>query len=81
MKKIRLATTGFDRVTKCTHQPVLLDEMHLVVPWAELVSLIQPLAPSGAGTEGAQSLSRLGLRLRCREMAGSRRGLREYSHD
>jgi len=35
MKQISLATTEFELVTK----RVFLDEMNLVVPWTELVSL------------------------------------------
>lgn len=52
MKQISLASTGFELVTKRTRKRVLLDEMILVVPWTELLSLIQPFAPSGAGTQG-----------------------------
>ena len=44
MKQIRLAATGFELVTKRTRERVFLDEMNLVVPWAELVSLIQSFA-------------------------------------
>ena len=54
MKQISLATTGFELVTKPTRKRVFLDEMNLVVPWTELVGLIQPFAPSGTGTKGGR---------------------------
>lgn len=41
-------------VTKRTRKRIFLDEMNLVVPWTELVGLIQPHAPSGAGTKGGR---------------------------
>ena len=47
MKQISLATTGFELVTKRTRKREFLDEMNLVVPWSELVGLIQPHAPAG----------------------------------
>ena len=47
MKQISLATTGFAVATKRTRKREFLDEMNLVVPWAELVALIEPHAPSG----------------------------------
>ncbi len=54
MKQISLATTGFELVIKRTRKRVFLDEMNLVLPWTELVGLIQPFAPSGAGAKGGQ---------------------------
>jgi len=42
MKQISLAATGFGLVTKRTRKRIFLDEMNLVVPWTELVGLIQP---------------------------------------
>ena len=49
MKQISLATTGFEPVTKRTRKRKreFLDEMTLVVPWAELVALITPYAAPG----------------------------------
>ena len=35
-----------------TRKRVFLDEMNLVVPWAELVALIAPFAPSTVGQGG-----------------------------
>jgi hypothetical protein len=54
MKQISLATTRFELVTKRTRKRVFLDEMSLVVPWRELVGLIQPFAPTGTGAKGKQ---------------------------
>jgi len=45
MKQKSFATTGFELITKRTHKREFLDEMNLVVPWAELVGLIEPHAP------------------------------------
>ena len=53
MKQISLATTGFELATKRTRKRVFLDEMNLVVPWSELVNLIQPFAPV-AGSQGGR---------------------------
>lgn len=47
MKQISLATTGFEIVTKRTRKREFLDEMNLVVPWTELIALIEPHAPAG----------------------------------
>jgi IS5 family transposase len=47
MKQITLAETGFELVTKRSRKREFLDEMNLVVPWRELVEVIQPFAPSG----------------------------------
>jgi transposase, IS5 family len=54
MKQISLAATGFELVTKRTRKRVFLDEMNLVVPWTELVGLIQPFAASGTGVKGGR---------------------------
>jgi IS5 family transposase len=47
MRQITLAASGFELVTKRTRKREFLDEMNLVVPWSELVGLIQPHAPAG----------------------------------
>ena len=47
MKQKSFATTGFEIVTKRTRKREFLDEMNLVVPWAELVAQITPYAPAG----------------------------------
>ncbi len=53
MKQISLAASGYELVTKRTRKRVFLDEMNLVVPWTELVGLIQPYAPS-TGVKGGR---------------------------
>ena len=53
MKQISLAATGYELVTKRTRKRVFLDEMNLVVPWTELVGLIQPFAPA-TGSKGGR---------------------------
>ena len=47
MKQKSFASTGFELITKRTRKREFLDEMELVVPWADLVALIEPNAPSG----------------------------------
>ena len=47
MKQISLPTAGFELAHKKTRKREFLEEMNLVVPWAELVSLIEPHAPKG----------------------------------
>ena len=53
MKQMSLGESGFERKTKRTRKREFLDEMNLVVPWAELVSLISPHAPA-VGTKGGR---------------------------
>src|SRR3990167_10388105 len=47
MKQISLAATGFEIATKRTRKREFLDEMNQVVPWADLIALIEPHAPAG----------------------------------
>ena len=47
MKQMSLASTGFELVTKRTRKREFLDEMNIVIPWSELLSLITPHAPAG----------------------------------
>jgi transposase, IS5 family len=42
MKQISLASTGFELSSKRTRKRVFLEDMDRVVPWAELVALIEP---------------------------------------
>ncbi|ANY63036.1 transposase [Comamonas aquatica] len=53
MKQMSLDATGFERKTKRTRKREFLDEMNLVVPWAELVALIAPHAPQ-PGVKGGR---------------------------
>ena len=46
MKQKSFAATGFELVTKRTRKREFLDEMNLVVPWTELIALIEPHAPA-----------------------------------
>lgn len=52
MKQMNLSESGFERKTKRTRKREFLDEMNLVVPWAELVSLIAPHAPAPGAKGG-----------------------------
>ena len=54
MKQISLAATGFELVTKRTRKRVFLNELGLVVPWTELVGLIEPFAATGTTAKGAR---------------------------
>ena len=47
MKQTTFASTGFELVTKRTRKREFLEEMNLVVPWNELLALIEPFAPLG----------------------------------
>jgi IS5 family transposase len=53
MKQMSLSESGFERKTKRTRKREFLDEMNLVVPWAELVALIAPHAPA-PGSKGGR---------------------------
>jgi IS5 family transposase len=52
MKQMSLSESGFERKTKRTRKREFLDEMNLVVPWDELVSLIAPHAPAPGAKGG-----------------------------
>ncbi len=52
MKQLSLGESGFERKTKRTRKREFLDEMNLVVPWAELVSLIAPHSPTRSAKGG-----------------------------
>ncbi len=47
MNQISLGASGFELSSKRTRKREFLDEMSRVVPWAELVGLIQPHSPAG----------------------------------
>lgn len=47
MKQMSRCTTGFELASKRTRKREFLDDMNLVVPWAELVGLIELHAPKG----------------------------------
>jgi transposase, IS5 family len=52
MKQTSLSENGFEHKTKRTRKREVLDEMDLVAPWAELVSLIAPHAPAPGAKGG-----------------------------
>ena len=52
MKQMSVGESGYERKTKRTRKREFLDEMNLVVPWAELVALISPHAPTPGATGG-----------------------------
>lgn len=54
MEQISLGATGFELVAKRTRKRMFLDEMNLVAPWTEWVSLVQPFAASGPGSKGGR---------------------------
>lgn len=47
MRQRSLAETGFELVTKRTRKREFLEDMERVVPWAELLALIEPHYPKG----------------------------------
>jgi len=51
MKHISFAIIGFELRAKRTRKRVFLKEMNRVVPWVELVGLIQPFAANGTGAK------------------------------
>ena len=47
MKQTSLSVSGFELQSKRTRRRKFLNEMDRVIPWSELVALIQPHAPAG----------------------------------
>lgn len=47
MKETNFASTNFKLIIKITRKREFLSEMNIVVPWAELTSLIHLFAPAG----------------------------------
>ena len=47
MNQISLGASGFELSSKRTRKREFLDEMNMVVPWTELIDLIEPHAPAG----------------------------------
>ena len=61
-KQISLGSSGFGLSSKRTRKREFLDEMNIVVPWAEPVGLIQPHAPEGKAGQppfGVETLLRI----------------------
>ena len=64
MKQISLATTGYELITKRTRKRIFLEEMNLVVPWTELVGLIQPHSTPEPTSKGGRPAFRVETMLR-----------------
>jgi transposase, IS5 family len=64
MKQISLATIGYELITKRTRKRIFLEEMNLVVPWTELVGLIQPHASPQPTAKGGRPAFRVETMLR-----------------
>jgi IS5 family transposase len=69
VKQLTLATNDFERFRKPTRREKFLAEMNEVVPWAELVALIEPHYPRAgdAGGRPAVGLERM-LRMHCLQL-------------
>jgi transposase, IS5 family len=68
-KQLTLAGNDFERFRKATRRERFLAEMNVVVPWAELVALLEPYYPkaSSAGGRPAVGLERM-LRIHCLQL-------------
>jgi IS5 family transposase len=64
MKQISLATTGYELINKRTRKRIFLEEMNLVVPWTELIGLIQPHASPQPTSKGGRPAFRVETMLR-----------------
>ena len=64
MKQISLATSGYELITKRTRKRIFLEEMNLVVPWTELVGLIQPYSSPEPTSKGGRPAFRIETMLR-----------------
>jgi transposase, IS5 family len=64
MKQISLATMGYELITKRTRKRIFLEEMNLVVPWTELVGLIQPHSSPEPTSKGGRPAFRVETMLR-----------------
>jgi len=68
-KQLTLATSDFERFRKPTRREKFLAEMNTVVPWTELVALIEPHYPkaTSAGGRPPVGLERM-LRIHCLQL-------------
>jgi len=68
-KQLTLATSDFERYRKPTRREKFLAEMNTVVPWAELVAVIEPYYPKATSVGGrpAVGLERM-LRMHCLQL-------------
>ena len=69
MKHMTLANNDFERFRKSTRREQFLAEMNTVVPWKQLVAVIQPYYPkaTSAGGRPAVGLERM-LRIHCLQL-------------
>ena len=69
MKQTTLANNDFEQFRKPTRREKFLAEMNTVVPWAELVAVIEPYYPktSKAGGRPPVGLERM-LRMHCLQL-------------
>jgi transposase, IS5 family len=68
-KQLTLATSDFERFRKPTRREKFLAEMNAVVPWAELVAVIEPYYPKATSVGGRPpvGLERM-LRMHCLQL-------------
>ena len=68
-KQLTLAVNEFERYRKPTRREKFLAEMNVVLPWAELVAVIEPFYPKAthAGGRPAVGLERM-LRIHCLQL-------------
>lgn len=69
MKQMTLASNDFERFRKATRRERFLTEMDMVVPWSELVAVIEPHYPKATSVGGrpAVGLQRM-LRIHCLQL-------------
>jgi hypothetical protein len=84
MSKKCLDTDGIEFSVKCTRMPEFIDEMNLMVPWAELVSLVQPHSPAsktGRPPPPVETMFHMHFMQRCGAQTPRRRhGLQGRAH-
>ena len=49
MKQLTLSSAGFDQFSKKTRKERFLEQMNAVIPWRELVQMIEPFFPNPKG--------------------------------
>ncbi|MEK7244646.1 MAG: IS5 family transposase [Pseudomonadota bacterium] len=59
MKQLSFATTGFELYGKRTRREAFLAEMNVVVPWADLCALIEPVYPKAGDGRPPVGLDRM----------------------
>lgn len=83
MRNMNQTSLGFDALHKKTHKEIFLQEMELVVPWAQLEALIAPPArgarqyaqascPNGALFRTSRRIRQSG---RCRSIKAAKRSV------